>query len=87
MAQDATTIARPYAEAVFERAEQTASLDSWSEMLAFLAGAVTEPALSELIGLIVDRQARQVHHLGRHLRGWPRIGQITGGGDGLRPQG
>ncbi|MGD9392927.1 MAG: F0F1 ATP synthase subunit delta, partial [Chromatiales bacterium] len=30
MAQEASTIARPYAEAVFERAKETGSLDQWS---------------------------------------------------------
>ena len=57
MAQDATTIARPYAEAVFERAEESNSLDSWSEMLAFLAETVQDSSLAEFIGNpLVERQ-------------------------------
>ena len=49
MAGDATTIARPYAEAVFSRAVETDKLDLWSDMLELLATAVRDPALSGLI--------------------------------------
>lgn len=49
MAADEITIARPYAEAVFQRAAETGKLDLWSEMLEFLAAAVRDPALSGLI--------------------------------------
>lgn len=57
MAQDATTIARPYAEAVFARAETGNTFDSWSDMLGFLAEAVKDPGLSEFIGNpLVDRK-------------------------------
>lgn len=49
MAQDATTIARPYAEAVFQRAVETNKLDAWSEMLGLLGTAAADPALSGLI--------------------------------------
>lgn len=49
MAGDATTIARPYAEAVFQRAVETEKLDLWSDMLGLLATAVADPALSGLI--------------------------------------
>ena len=49
MAGDATTIARPYAEAVFSRAVDTDKLDLWSEMLELLAAAVTDPALAGLV--------------------------------------
>ena len=49
MAGDATTIARPYAEAVFQRAVETDKLDLWSEMLGLLGAAVKDPALSGLI--------------------------------------
>ena len=37
MAGDATTIARPYAEAVFARAVETDKLDLWSDILDLLA--------------------------------------------------
>ncbi len=49
MAGDATTIARPYAEAVFARAVESGTLDLWSDMLSLLATAVQDPALSGLI--------------------------------------
>ena len=49
MAAEATTIARPYAEAVFARAVETDTLDLWSDMLGLLAMAAMDPALSGLI--------------------------------------
>lgn len=49
MAGDATTIARPYAEAIFARAVETEKLDLWSEMLGLLAMAYQDPALSGLL--------------------------------------
>ncbi|MCG8426955.1 MAG: F0F1 ATP synthase subunit delta [Chromatiales bacterium] len=50
MAGEASTIARPYAEAVFARAKETSSLDSWSDTLAFLASLVADPMMGEAIG-------------------------------------
>lgn len=49
MSSDATTIARPYAEAAFARAAETGTLDLWSDMLALLATAVRDPGLAGLI--------------------------------------
>jgi F-type H+-transporting ATPase subunit delta len=49
MAADATTIARPYAVAAFERAVATDKLDLWSDMLALLAMIVRDPGLAGLI--------------------------------------
>ena len=49
MAGDATTIARPYAEAVFRHAVETDKLDLWSDMLGLLGTAVKDPALSGLL--------------------------------------
>ena len=49
MAGDNSTIARPYAEAVFARAEETGTLEPWSEMLQFLAGVVSDPGLAAVI--------------------------------------
>ena len=46
MAGEITTIARPYAEAVFERAAETGQVDGWSASLAMLAGIVTDPQLA-----------------------------------------
>ncbi len=50
MAGDATTIARPYAEAIFARAVETEKLDLWSDMLKLLSAVVVDPALDALIG-------------------------------------
>ena len=49
MSGDATTIARPYAEAIFKRAVETDKLEVWSDMLDFLAAAVRDHTLSGLI--------------------------------------
>ena len=51
MAVENTTIARPYAEAVFARAKASKSLDKWSEMLGFLATVVKRTVL--IIGVII----------------------------------
>jgi F-type H+-transporting ATPase subunit delta len=51
MAGHATTVARPYAEAVFERARETGRLGEWSETLQFLADAMREP---ELVAFVTD---------------------------------
>lgn len=50
MSGQATTVARPYAEAVFARAQESGRLAEWSSVLQFLADAVREPALAALIG-------------------------------------
>jgi len=49
MAQEASTIARPYAEAVFDRARETGSLDQWSDMLAFIAAIMQDNTLKALV--------------------------------------
>ena len=45
-----TTIARPYAEAVYRIAEQSGALDRWSEMLEFAATVVADPQMQTVIG-------------------------------------
>jgi F-type H+-transporting ATPase subunit delta len=78
MAQEQATIARPYAEAVFNRARETDALDSWSEMLGFLAavaqapevaGLIDNPKLSaeQLQALMLDIAAGQVSGEGANL--------------------
>ncbi len=58
MAADAITIARPYAEAVVARAEESDSLDSWSQMLGFLKLVVADPAVAPVVSNpLVDRKA------------------------------
>ena len=46
MAQEATTIARPYAEAVYKLATEQSTLDAWSELLAFYAAVMRDPAMT-----------------------------------------
>jgi F-type H+-transporting ATPase subunit delta len=50
MAGDITTIARPYAEAVFARARESEKLDAWTESLGLLAALASNEALAEQIG-------------------------------------
>lgn len=50
MAGDITTIARPYAEAVFERAKEVGQLDAWSQALDLLARVVADPMMADQIG-------------------------------------
>lgn len=47
---EVTTIARPYAEAVYRIAEQGAALDKWSGMLEFAASVVSDPQMQAVIG-------------------------------------
>ena len=49
MSQDLTTIARPYAEAVFARAQETGKLDEWAETLDFLAAVAADEAVADII--------------------------------------
>ena len=57
MSEEAITIARPYAEAVFQRAHESDALDAWSGMLAFLAAAATDSTLAAVIvNPLYDRQ-------------------------------
>lgn len=44
-----TTLARPYARAVFELAREKDQLESWSDQLAFLASVVDEPSVRALL--------------------------------------
>lgn len=50
MSGDITTIARPYAEAAFERGKEVGQLDGWSEALAMLGTVVADPTLAAQIG-------------------------------------
>ncbi|PLX60712.1 F0F1 ATP synthase subunit delta [Sedimenticola selenatireducens] len=49
MAGETTTIARPYAEAVFNRAKETDALGPLSETLEFLEAVVGEPTMAGVI--------------------------------------
>ena len=46
---DFTTAARPYANAVYDIANETGSLDSWSDALANLAAVVSDAQISDLL--------------------------------------
>jgi len=78
MAGEATTIARPYAEAVFARADETDSLDLWSDTLALLAQVVEEPTMkaaiadpkfdqASLIELLIEIGGEQLHEEAKNL--------------------
>lgn len=43
---ETSTIARPYAEAAFELAQQEARLPAWSQMLGFCATVVADPRMA-----------------------------------------
>lgn len=47
---DISTLARPYAKAVFELARDSGKLKGWSEQLAAVAAAVADAQLGKLIG-------------------------------------
>jgi F-type H+-transporting ATPase subunit delta len=49
MAGEITTIARPYAEAAFERAQETGHVDTWSQALALLSAVASDPQMAEQI--------------------------------------
>lgn len=49
MAVEKTTIARPYAEAIFDLADQSNSLDQWSDMLSLLDLLVSDSQVAKLI--------------------------------------
>ena len=49
MAGEATTIARPYADAAFKRAVESGKLGQWSDALGLLAAVVRDPAMAGLI--------------------------------------
>ena len=67
MAQEASTIARPYAEAVYRLAADEGKLDTWSDMLAFLAEVMKDPAMKGVVsnpGLTRDRLAELMLDIG-----------------------
>jgi len=44
-----TTIARPYAQALFSLAKDTGRLAEWSDMLAFIAGVYADPQVRQTL--------------------------------------
>ena len=78
MAGDKSTVARPYAEAVFALAKEKGNFDPWSEVLQFLAAAVQEPGLvayiidpmfgrDKLTDLMLDIGGERLDEEGRNL--------------------
>ena len=78
MAEDAATIARPYAEAVFSRAQEAGELETWSDMLALLAQLAQDPDMARVIrdplfdreqltGLIIEICDEGLNDEGRNL--------------------
>ncbi len=49
MAGDITTIARPYAEAAFNRARETNAIAAWSKGLGLLANVAEDPTIADQI--------------------------------------
>jgi F-type H+-transporting ATPase subunit delta len=49
MAGDATTIARPYAEAAFQRAVETNALGQWADMFSLLGAVAQDVAMQTVI--------------------------------------
>ncbi|KTD34471.1 ATP synthase F1 subunit delta [Legionella moravica] len=60
---DSTTIARPYAKAIFEHALAEKKLAEWSEYLMILAQAVLTPQASQFIANPSSTDAQQVELL------------------------
>ena len=57
MATEISSIARPYAEALFAHATEKGNLDLWSEMLEFMAIAVADDAMAAVIrNPAIDRE-------------------------------
>jgi F-type H+-transporting ATPase subunit delta len=58
MAGEATTIARPYAEAVFAHAVEKGNLELWHEMLTFLSSVIEDEEVARIVSNpLVDQQA------------------------------
>lgn len=73
-----TTLARPYARAVFEMAREKGRLEPWSEQLAFLASVVQDPEVRALLDsprMTREQQAELIAHIGE--------GRLDGEGNNL----
>ena len=64
---DLSTLARPYAKAVFELARSGNTLKEWSEQLEAIAEAIANPQLSQLIGHPALSRAELADVLGKAL--------------------
>jgi F-type H+-transporting ATPase subunit delta len=84
------TVARPYAQAVFELASTDGQLAAWSEFLKLAAVLVTEPDVSRMLltpGADLQRLAATIAELGREQLGNPaplRDGERSAGSNFLK---
>ncbi|MGB5210307.1 MAG: F0F1 ATP synthase subunit delta [Gammaproteobacteria bacterium] len=73
-----STVARPYAKAVFELAREGDSMAAWSELLTVAAEVVKDPGFSDLLGsplvedqkladLVIEVCGERADQLGRNL--------------------
>jgi F-type H+-transporting ATPase subunit delta len=78
MAVERTTVARPYAEAIYQFALRDNSFQRWSDMLSLLAALVTDPVVAGLIdnpncprealkNLLLDIAGDRLHREGANL--------------------
>ncbi len=63
MAADAITIARPYAEALFQRALETQRLEQWEETLSFLAAVVSNKLARDFLTNPAVEQEKKIEFL------------------------
>ncbi len=66
---DMSTLARPYAKAVFELARDAKAFGAWSEALAALAKLVSDPGIAQLIGHPALTRAELAQTLAKGLSG------------------
>ncbi len=57
------TLARPYANAVFDIAKDEKRMEAWSKALAYLAAAVTTPSIRELLATPNTTSEAKAHKL------------------------
>lgn len=72
---DLSTLARPYAKAVFALAREAGTLKEWSAQLAELAAAVADPQLSRLIGHPAVTKAELIGLFGKVVKSLGKEGQ------------
>ncbi len=76
--EELTTLARPYAVAVFRLAQEKGELDPWSEMLQFLAEVARDPTMKgltadprleggQLAEVVIDVASGRLNDNGRNL--------------------
>lgn len=79
---DNITLARPYAQAIFEIASASDSLATWSAALAAAGTAVSDPALAELVDDPRLTPGRLLDLLQQVFAGIPDTAPLAAAGDG-----